>query len=277
MASNYIRDGCAAALQKPLAEAGYILPSTKLDTELEGVLDCHAGILPFDLSFRPDPNPAPNAPETCPYAIIGGDVTISSTPPIVNVLGTSDAIETATAAAEKHLQSRERRKLVREKSWNIATNAYVHSEQVMRELVDKETALIPMAIDPLGRWGPLMRGFLYQEYPRHPMTFHADKVQAKRMYERILQYPCPRGVVTTASINWRHNKRRKFFGHSYTAPTPKEYTMQQIGLSVTKAYALHLRKASKNFSYPPVNNLGIHPPGFGLSDSQFSIDEASVS
>ena len=108
------------------------------------------------------------------------------------------------------------------------------------------------------------------------MTFHADKIHAKRMYERILQYPCPRGVVTTASINWRHNKRRKFFGHSYTAPTPKEYTMQQIGLSVTKAYALHLRKASKNFSYPSVNNLGT-PPGFGLSDSQFSIDEASVS
>ena len=98
------------------------------------------------------------------------------------------------------------------------------------ELVDKGTALIPMAVDPFGRWGPLMRGFLYQDYPRRPMTFRADKIHARRMYERILTYPCPRGVVTAACINWKHNKRQKFFGHSYTAPTPKEYHAK-LGLS----------------------------------------------
>ena len=161
---------------------------------------------------------------------------------------------------------------MRDKRWNEATNAYVYSEQVIGELLDKGTVLIPMAVDPFGRWGPLMRGFLFDEMPRRPMTFRADKPNAKKMYNRILECPCPRGIVTAASITWKHNKSRRFFGHSYTAPTPREHTLQQIGLTVTKAYAMHLRKASKFFTLPSVPS----PVGFGLSDSQYTVDDASV-
>ena len=92
------------------------------------------------------------------------------------------------------------------------------------------------------------------------------------MYNRILECPCPRGVITAASINWKRNKHRRFFGHSYTAPTPKEYTLQQLGLTVTKAYAMHLRKASKFFTCPSTPQ----PVGFGPADSRRAADDASV-
>ena len=35
------------------------------------------------------------------------------------------------------------------------------------------------------------------------------------------------------------NPSRRFFGHSYLAPTPFITTIQQLGLSITKAFAVH--------------------------------------
>ena len=42
-----------------------------------------------------------------------------------------------------------------------------------------------------------------------------------------------------------------FFGHSHTTPTPREHTLQQLGLVVTKAYGLHLRNATRRMGAPP--------------------------
>ena len=77
---------------------------------------------------------------------------------------------------------------------------------------------------------------------------------------------------TTASINWKQNKTRKFYGHSYTAPTPKEFTLQQIGLSVTKAFALHLRNSTRKMN--STHGVVAQPPPPGLE--QFDLDEISV-
>ena len=72
------------------------------------------------------------------------------------------------------------------------------------------------------------------------------------MYRTATQSPAPTGIVHTATSRWRESHPgRTFYGHSYTAPTPREYTIQQLGLGITKALAFHLRNASRKFGTRP--------------------------
>lgn len=75
------------------------------------------------------------------------------------------------------------------------------------------------------------------------------------MYDRAVNAPCPTGILTTASVLWQQSNPKSFYGHSYTAPTPKEFALGKIGLAITKAYALHIRNANKKFgTKPPKRN-----------------------
>ena len=53
---------------------------------------------------------------------------------------------------------------------------------------------------------------------------------------------------------------------SHTVPTPQEYTMQQLGLTLTRAYGMHLRKATQHMGTKPVKRTVVvvvePPPGF---------------
>ncbi|EJK49410.1 hypothetical protein THAOC_31718 [Thalassiosira oceanica] len=46
--------------------------------------------------------------------------------------------------------------------------------------------------------------------------------------------------------NWKRNKSRHFFGHSYMAPTPREYFLQKYGLHNTKALGVLLHNSFKH-------------------------------
>ena len=85
------------------------------------------------------------------------------------------------------------------------------------------------------------------------------------MYAQATTPPCPSGLIPTAAINWKHNKDRRLYGHSYTAPTPHEHTLQQLGLVITKVYGLHLRNAARRMGTclpnPNAANNPV-PPGF---------------
>jgi hypothetical protein len=274
-AHHHIRDGLLTALQPALAEAGHIHATSKLERELPRLSRLDPGAKPLDIAFRPDPNPASDAPEPCPFSIVGGDVTITSSAPPSDFSNSADAIQLVSAAADLHMQKKEKLKLERRNNYDRATEEVTLGEDVISELIDKKIVLIPLAVDPHGRLGPMFNGFLFDTIPPQPPKLQASKPNAKRMYNIATSYPCPRGIVTSACINWKRNKRRKFFGHSYTAPTPKEYTMQQIGLTFTKAFALHLRKSSgimRNSSVaaaPP-------PPGFDCLDSHSTQDGTST-
>ena len=39
-----------------------------------------------------------------------------------------------------------------------------------------------------------------------------------------------------------YTKEKRFYGHSYLAPTPCGHTFQRLGLAITKAYGLHLQE-----------------------------------
>ena len=53
------------------------------------------------------------------------------------------------------------------------------------------------------------------------------------------------GVAQTATFRWRKAapKGQLFYGHSHTAPTPKEYILQKLGLVISNSLAIHLRDA----------------------------------
>ena len=107
MAHNFIRDGWAASLQPVVATVGYILPTSKLETEKPHLVPCDKGARPFNLSFDIDPHPSPTAPILCPFSTIGGDVTITPPVPPSDFTTSGDVIESIMAAAKLHLQTHE--------------------------------------------------------------------------------------------------------------------------------------------------------------------------
>ena len=80
--------------------------------------------------------------------------------------------------------------------------------------------------------------------------------------------PCPSGIITQAAIKWKRESATHFYGGSHTAPTPKEYTMQQLGFTLTRAYGMHLRKAMQHMVTKPAKRNTVVaanlPPGLDL-------------
>ena len=66
------------------------------------------------------------------------------------------------------------------------------------------------------------------------------------MYHKITHFPSLNGLKL-ADHNWKFTQKRCFYGHSYSAPTPMINTLQQIGLTTTKTFAIHIRHAGRRF------------------------------
>ena len=125
--------------------------------------------------------------------------------------------------------------------------------------------LIPAAISPHGRWGPLFHLFLFGTLLVAQKPFPLWRPNASRMYRRITNHPCPRGIVPLASTQWKRKRQpgQLFYGHTYTAPTPKEYLLQKLGLVISNAIAIHVRDAKQGQLVEPV-----HPEDEDLSPPQ---------
>ena len=136
------------------------------------------------------------------------------------------------------------------------TGVTTPGETIMYDLVRALIVLIPMAIDPHGKWGPLMDIFLFGYGGRKPINIPATHPHAAQMLKRATTAPCPSGIITTASVKWKQARTRRFYGHSHTAPTPYEHTVQQLGLVVTRAYALHLRNSTRKMGKHPKPSKG---------------------
>ena len=102
IAHNFIRDGWALAMQRIIADAGYIRPSAKLDTEKGRLLECDPDANPLDLSFDIDPDHSRDAQAPCEYSCFGGNITCTS-PVRASPHPPESLIESVTAAADAHL------------------------------------------------------------------------------------------------------------------------------------------------------------------------------
>mmetsp|Transcript_4148 Transcript_4148/g.9309 ORF Transcript_4148/g.9309 Transcript_4148/m.9309 type:complete len:87 (+) Transcript_4148:107-367(+) len=75
-------------------------------------------------------------------------------------------------------------------------------------------------------------------------------------------------------VIWKHNRTRKFYGHPYMSPTSRGCTIQQLGLTITKAFALRLHTATTQVGFCPThqNPLSYEPPEFDLYPDDGSLD-----
>ena len=247
-AHNILRDGLATILPPALAAAGYLLPTSTCDIEPNLHLPSDTNARPFDVSFHPDARLAPNVTQSCPFSTIGADITITSLPTSPTFpLSSPDVIQKLAANADSHLQLAEKRKLGRVNKRDPATTAPILGDAVIGDILQNNMVLLPFAFDPLGRFGPILRHFLLNSTPHQHLDFHPSRPNATKMYKRIMTFPCPKGILPLADHNWTHSRTREFFGHSYSSPTPSITTLQDIGLCLSKAFATHIRNATRKF------------------------------
>jgi hypothetical protein len=246
-AHNIIRDTWAEALQPALATAGYIRNTTKIDIERKHIKTRDITAQPFDISFDPDPSISDTTHIQCPYLTIGADITITNSNVMSPTLNSLDDVSSVTAFADAHLQRFEKRKLnrINKKDAND-NNTTISGDQVIGDLLHQNMILLPFAIDPFGRWGPILQNFLLRSETNLEYKFHATRPNAKIMFHKATSDPCPLGILRTADHVWKHTKQRNFFGYSYAAPTPSTFTIQQLGLGITKAFTTHIRNAIKH-------------------------------
>ena len=215
------------------------------------------------------------APPPCPYDVIGGDIIISSPVPPSPIHDPASAKLVTTAAAERHLQKYERRKFMREPELDTRTGLPVHGDIILGEILQANAIMMPWAIDPHGAFGPILKNFLLHHEPHVHQVFATNRPNATLLYTAATNHPCPSGILRTASAVWSRTSTRKFFGHSYTAPTPVEHTLQQLGLGITKAFALHHKLAMRKQGPRPANSTPV-PPGFNSADSSASVARSVV-
>jgi hypothetical protein len=146
---NRIRDGLVPILTNILKTAQVIHPSSCLTTEAKNIIPTIPNCRPFDISFRPDSNPAVYDRAPCPFSEIGFDVTVTPSkshlsPSLLNAVPTNSAV-----AADQHLRKKEKAKLQRAGMID-SSSTYVSGNDIIGTLLDANMVLIPIAVSPLG-------------------------------------------------------------------------------------------------------------------------------
>jgi hypothetical protein len=80
------------------------------------------------------------------------------------------------------------------------------------------------------------------------------------MYHKITHFSSPKGILKLTNHNWELTQMQHFYGHSYSAPTPTINILQQIGLTITIAFVIHISYAQHRFLDHSVHTL--EPGGF---------------
>ena len=256
---NRIRDNMVAPLTQVLKSAGIMGAGTEMEVEPKNVVPALPGLRPHDIiSFRPTSNlKRPELPNS-PFQRFGMDITI--TPPIGHVppsrLDAANKSKTPAPAA-KHLIEKERKKLMRNGMSDPTNHNSLTGEEIIQCLLKTWEILLPVAISPLGKWGPMFHYFLFGTWPE-PTKYKFPKTRpnAEQMFHRATSHPAPRGIVPLATSVWKQNKPKYqyFYGHSYTTPTPYEFIHQQLGLAISDAIALHIRDAKLGTLTPNEDN-----------------------
>jgi hypothetical protein len=203
-AHNAIHNRFATALAPLLTTAGYLLPASKFEVKPCLYLPSDPHAWPFDLSFNPDPASPPQVNHACPYTTIGFDITISCPPPCPIFDPTSSNVtKILTANANSHLQKYKKKKLGRDNNTNPRTGITTIGNTVIGDILDQNKILLPLAINPHGRFVPILQHFLFDTPPTNLITFTQAKPNATFMYSKIMHFPSPKGVLTLANHNWK--------------------------------------------------------------------------
>ena len=96
---------------------------------------------------------------------MGGDVTCIKPVEDTALVVSANVKETVTAAAFQHLQTYERLKLMWNGTIDAATKDKISGDILIGELLQHKLILLPMPIDPHGKWGPMLDQFLFNTRP----------------------------------------------------------------------------------------------------------------
>jgi hypothetical protein len=210
----------------------------------------------FDLSFDPYPAPPPLTSHGCTSHTVGAGITISPLPHRLPLDPNSPhVLKNITTNADSHLHKYERKKLGRANKTEPSTSIITHGDTLIGDLLHQNMLLIPFVKVSLGRFSPLLQIFssVTTQHPAPQLRFPPSRPNATQMYTQLLQYPSPKGILLLANHNWSlHPTTRRFYGHSYLAPTPSITTVQSLGVSLHKAFAHHVRYASRKFIASPL-------------------------
>ena len=207
---NAIVQGMTTALQRPLSTAGYILPHGKADTERLGMIPSNGNLWPCDWCFDIDQTTTNEMAATCPYNIMVGVVTCIKTIEDMAPVSSANVKEIVMAVAVKHLQTYKRLQLMRQGTIDTATEDKIAGDTLIRELLCCNTILIPMPIDPHGKWGPMFDRFLFNTRPPDLLKFCINRPNATLMHDLATQHPCPPGIIPMACIKWKRDTCTKF-------------------------------------------------------------------
>ena len=256
IAHDRIRDDIAPFLKELLLSAGYIAKGSTMEIEPAGTVKLLPGLRPFDLAFRPLLSLKHTHIPRCPFTRIGFDVTITSPRGHVPPSKASAATSNLSANAAKHLIEKERLNLMRDGTADPYNSTSLTGEEIIHELLDSGQVLLPLAISPYGRWGPMFHKFLFGKLYTADHGFPKSRPSAERMYHRGMSHPSPTNLVQSATTNWKRSKPKTqlFYGHSYTIPTPKEYILQKLGLAIDNALSLHIRDVQQGHMSAPIDH-----------------------
>jgi len=126
--------------------------------------------------------------------------------------------------------------------WRGASRDGVPGHEVMRDLLDNDTVLLPVTVSPYGNLGPTARSILFGDqvtpvrlYPvqsAHNTTFS--------MMSRATSSHVPRDILRRASQTWRHSHGSKWFGVSFSDDTPANWGRNTLAQSVFRAQTAHV-------------------------------------
>jgi hypothetical protein len=99
---------------------------------------------------------------------------------------------------QKHLQIFEKRKLCRGNKRDPATGTQIKGDAIIGDLLQRNMTLLPFAIDPFGRLGPLALAFLFGTLTTKALTILPSRPHASKMHRRITSFPSPIGIFPHA-------------------------------------------------------------------------------
>jgi hypothetical protein len=169
----------------------------------------------------------------------------------------SDVITMLTANADSHLQKYKKKKIGRENKTNKITGTTTTGDTVIGDLLERNMILIPIAIDPFGRFGPILQTFLYDTQPTNPITFTPTKPNATSMYHKITRFPSPKGILKLAGHNWKLTQTRRFYGYP-TLPQHQRSTPSNKSDSQSLTHSLFIF-ATPDEDFSTTLLLPLHP------------------
>jgi hypothetical protein len=246
--SNKIRDGLCALLREICKTVKLISGNTMMDCERPRVIDKIPTIRPFDFSILFD-HMLDESAWRSPLKMLGFDVVC---------VGSKPARITPTEAARKkeiklRLRDGEKGKFCRKGKTCKETGITLTGDEIIKEIIDDDMALVPVAVSPHGHIGSLFERFLYGTDAMEMADYIDTRIHAEAADRLARSAKVPRAVLERADKIWRRDNPSLHYGGSYRAMTPSVYFDQQFGLVISSAISSHLIRAhNKNKTKKPV-------------------------